>query len=169
MPRLLAHGDMRKYFILKESYIVVEFIPGTKDGTVFMPDRKMRDDTAAADEFTKKNFELLAKLHQNRIFHKAFHVRNSLFRYDENGNMEIFWIDVARCRRYPWKNMKWPILFDLQTWLQDLRIDEVTGRRYIEYYCSAWQNDCPWTSEALMNQLRHFKRRASSAPRNVFC
>jgi tRNA A-37 threonylcarbamoyl transferase component Bud32 len=169
MPRLLAHGDTRKCFILKESYIVVEFIPGTKDGTVFMPDRKMRDDTAAADEFTKKNFELLAKLHQNRIFHKAFHVRNSLFRYDENGNMEIFWIDVARCRRYPWKNMKWPILFDLQTWLQDLRIDEVTGRRYIEYYCSAWQNDCPRTSEALMDQLRHFKRRASSAPRNVFC
>lgn len=168
MPRLLAHGDTRKCFILKQSYLVVEFVPDTMDGTVFMPDGKKREDAAAADEFTRKNFELLAHLHRNQIFHKAFHVRNSLFRYDPDGKMEIFLIDVARCRRYRWKNMKWPVLFDLQTWLRDMGVDETTGRRWVGYYCAAWQGECPWTCDDLMAQLKQFKRRASAKPRNTF-
>ncbi|MEG1980298.1 MAG: lipopolysaccharide kinase InaA family protein, partial [Victivallaceae bacterium] len=167
IPRLLAYGDVRHCFILQESFIVVDFIPESSDGTVFMPGGKQREELTLAEEFTKKNFELLAKVHQHNFYHKAFHLRNSLFRHSADGNLEVFWIDVARCRMWPKPDMSWPIIHDLYTWLKDICFEESVGLRCLEHYCR-FNPQCPLSAAELLAALQKFRRRSGANAVNVF-
>ena len=82
---VLAAGDIRKNFILKENFIATRFIGGSHDGRIFMPGGEMRAETELRKEFTCKHLSLLAEIHDNMIFHKAFHPRNLLWRNSGNG------------------------------------------------------------------------------------
>ena len=167
IPRVLAYGDVRSCFILHESYIVVEFIAGSSDGTSFMPGGRQRDKLTLAEDFTKRNFELLAKVHQHNFYHKAFHPRNSLFRQTAGGDLEVFWIDVAPCRIWSKPDMTWPIVHDLYTWLKDMQFEESVGLRCLEYYCRL-NPKCPATAAELLAALQRFRRRSGAKAVNVF-
>ena len=111
---LLAVGDKRENFILKETFIITAFIEGSSDGRTFMPGGSFYSDLERKEIFCQKNLELLARAHRNNIFHKAFHPRNLLWR-DGEKQMEIFWIDVARCRKVSRFKMPSAIIYDLHT------------------------------------------------------
>ena len=161
IPRVIAVGETRKFLILKESFIITEFIHNTFDGRVFVPNGKFRNQhNEIRAEFCKKNIDLLVKLHEAGYFHKAFHARNLLFRGDTPENLEVFWIDVARMRKT--NNMIFARMLDLHTFFRDMQLpkSELLSllTRYIEK--SKWQ--LYPDAESLLNALLHLKRRAFS-------
>ena len=98
VPDVLAVVEIRKSFVIKENFIATRFVENSRDARVFMPGGTFRSDIDRIVVFAKMNMELFARIHDNLIFHKASHVRNVLWR-EQDGKMQIFWIDVARCRR----------------------------------------------------------------------
>ena len=161
VPKVLAVGETRRYLILKESFIITEFIHNTFDGRVFVPNGKFRyQHNDIRRVFCEKNIDLLVKLHDAGYFHKAFHARNLLFRGDTPENVEVFWIDVARMRKA--KSMAFARMLDLHTFFRDMQLpqDELLAllARYIEK--SKWQ--LYPDAEALLNALLTLKRRAFS-------
>lgn len=161
VPRVLAVGDTRKCFILKESFLVTEFLDRTEDGRVFMPEGKFRTGHGELRHaFAEKHLRELAKLHDGGYFHKAFHPRNLLFRGDSPETMEIFWIDVARLRKM--RNAKRCVVMDLHTFLRDMLLPEKELDELLQVYLSAVKKKHFASQEELKDLLVHFKRRAFS-------
>lgn len=164
--QLLGVADERKCFILKKSYIATAFIEDTQDGRLFMPGGAFFADTARKADFTEQNMALLAKAHDARIFHKAFHPRNLLWRDATDGRLEIFWIDVARCRNAAESAMPRAILVDLHTFFRDMRMTRHELEQAVSIYLAARKNGSyPGGKDALIRDLFHFKRRLFSRKR----
>lgn len=158
VARVLAAGDIRTTFILKETFIVTEFLENTFDGRVFMPGGSHRNELEKRKKFCRLNLELLAKLHKGGIFHKAFHPRNLLWR-DGNKDMEIFWIDVARCRKVSPGKMPFSIIKDLHTFFRDLRLTREETLELIAHYLSfAPKGFLPESREEILERLIRFRR-----------
>ena len=112
--------------------------------------------------FCKLNLQLLAKLHHANIFHKAFHPRNLLWR-NTGKDMEIFWIDVARCRPVSVRAMKRAVLIDLHTFFRDMKLPQNQTFELLEHYKSfAPAQYLPGTTEELLEKLVNFRRRLFS-------
>ena len=130
---------------------------------------EMRAETELRKEFTCKHLSLLAEIHDNMIFHKAFHPRNLLWRNSGNG-MEIFWIDVARCRRVKSWAMKRAILVDIHTFFRDMRPPESELRECVAYYLAQRRNGTyPGGADALIQDVFGFRRRLFSKKRYIVC
>lgn len=156
--KVIAAGDMRKNFILKEAFIVTEFLENSKDGCAFMPGGAFRNDREKCLEFCRKNMELLARLHRGNFFHKAFHARNILWR-ENQGDMEIFWIDVARCRKVSKSRMPWSMTKDLHTFFRDMFLTEKEVLSLLAHYLEfAPGGFLPETAGELLQKLLHFRR-----------
>ena len=166
---VLAVGDVRKFFILKESFIVTEFVSGTRDGRVFMPHGEMRSEHALRRSYCMLNFELLAKIHDNAVFHKAFHPRNLLWRVDGDV-LKVFLIDVARCRKVKRNQLKRSVLVDIHTFIRDIQPTASELDELLEHYLNCRRNGTyPGGKEALKSDLFSFKRRLFSRKRYVIC
>ena len=99
----------------------------------------------------------IAKMHRHGFFHKALHPRNILYRGDTPESMEIFFIDVARCKtRFQW-TMKWFLLFDLYTPLRDLVLPADEARAFLKAYLDNSPN-CPFTLTELEQRLTCYRR-----------
>lgn len=164
VAHVVAVGDQRKNFILQETFIVTEFLENTRDGRVFMSGGTHRADREDMLAFCRLNVEQLAKLHHANIFHKAFHARNLLWRKTENGKMEVFLIDVARCRKVSSRFMPRAVIWDLHTFFRDMRLKEPEIMEVIEHYMkTAPQSYLPeGGAAAIMDELLHFRRRLFS-------
>lgn len=169
IAKVTAAGDLRKGVILQESFIVTEFLENSRDGRMFMPGGELREDRKKRFLFSRLNLELLAKLHHARIFHKAFHPRNLLWR--ENGkDMEVFWIDVARCREVSPGAMPKAIIVDLHTFFRDMRLSyEETVELLSIYIAAAPDRYLPSDAQGIMEKLLHFRRRRFSKKRYKIC
>ena len=167
VAKVIAAGDERKNFILQESFIATEFLHNSRDGRVFMPGGSFREDQKRRHQFCRLNLKLLAQLHNNQIFHKAFHPRNLLWRDSTPGNdMEVFWIDVDRCRKVFPCFMRRAIIVDLHTFFRDMLLSCTETMELIQYYTTlAPQQYLPGTAEEILQQLIHFRRRAFSQKR----
>lgn len=97
MAKLLAAGDIRKNFILKGGYLMTEFADGCRNGIVFCPGEELANDRELCMKFCRAHIPLLAKLHDNGIFHRGFAPGNLLWR-QKGDEVEPVWIDVATCR-----------------------------------------------------------------------
>ena len=169
VAHVLAVGDIRKFFMLKSSFIATSYISDSLDGRKFMPGGEMRSEIALRKEYTLKHFALLAKIHDNMIFHKAFHPRNLLWRQN-NGNMEVFWIDVARCRKTKASAMKRAVLVDIHTFFRDMQPTENELKEAVVFYLSCRKNGgYPGGAECLLKDLYAFKRRLFSKKRYKIC
>lgn len=158
VAQVIAAGDVRKNFILKETFIVTGFLENSRDGRVFMPGGQYQNDDIRRDHFCRINLALLAKLHHADIFHKAFHPRNLLWRDSDTG-MEVFWIDVARCRKVPSRKMPRAVIVDLHTFFRDMRLTKDETMALLEYYYTlAPAQYLPASAAAIMDGLIHFKR-----------
>lgn len=155
--QVLAYGETRRGVTIQNSFIVTRFIAGTRDGTDFMPGGKRRDDVELRKRFCELVAPHLATLHQHGFFHKALHPRNILYRGDTPETMEVFFIDVARCRiRFPWR-MKSAVLFDLYTPLRDLALPAGESRAFLRAYL-AHHVAPPFAPEELERRLRAYRR-----------
>lgn len=161
VPQVLAVGDTRCCFVLKESFLITEFLDDTKDGRVFMPGGMFRE---GAEElcrsFCEGHLQLLARLHDAGYFHKAFHPRNLLFRNGNNSNPELFWIDVARLRKAV--NIRRAVIVDLHTFFRDMLLPYSEVLRLIQFYLDAVGIKHFDSAGEIMEELIHFKRRAFS-------
>ena len=156
---VMAVGDDRENFILKETFIITGFVKDTADGTQFMEGGSFYTDTENKLIFSRLNLELLAKVHHASVFHKAFHPRNLLWR-GTGKEMEIFWIDVARCRPFPRRKMRYAVIKDLHTFFSDMRLTRTQVAELLEYYCTlAPKQYLPETPEKLLDKLINFRRR----------
>ena len=156
-PRVLAYGEKRRLGVLESSFIVTEFISGTRDGCDFMPRGPRRGDVPMRRRFCELIAPHLAALHRIGFFHKAFHPRNILYRGDTPETMEVFFVDVARCRIRPKRLMKFPILFDLYTPLRDLALPKEESLEFLAAYLKH-SPGCPFDMAQLEKNLRAFRR-----------
>ena len=159
--KALAFGETRPHFWrLESSFIITRFIENTRNGCDFMPGGRLRDDAAMRRRFCELIAPHIATMHRHGFFHKALHPRNILYRGGTPETMEIFFIDVARCKtRFLW-TMKWFLLFDLYTPLNDLKLPADESRAFLKLYHANYPNS-PFTlaelEERLSNYCRHGK------------
>ena len=142
MAKLLAVGDERCFFRPRSSFIVTEFAENCQDGRAFYPGGRLESETAWRDEFCRRNFELIAKLHDAGIYHRGFTPANELWRRrsapDENGNLlDIIWIDVASCRKLPSALLRKKIPEDFVNFLRFFQFSEEQHRIFLQAYCDA--------------------------------
>ena len=154
---VLAYGESRRGWKIESAFIVTRFLDGTRDGRDFMPGGKLRDDVGMRRRFCELVSPQLAKLHRHGFFHKALHPRNVLYRGATPEEMEIFFIDVARCRIRFRSMMKGAILFDLYTPLRDLELPAEESREFLAGYLKNFP-DAPFTPERLETKLRAYRR-----------
>ena len=77
--------------------------------------------------------------------------------------MEIFWIDVARCRPVSRRGLFYAVIKDLHTFFTDMHLTRSQTAEMVEYYCSlAPAQYLPGTPEDLLDALIHFRRRLFS-------
>ncbi len=164
--KVLAFGERRTFCHLHDSFFITEYIPDTQDGRSFMPGGAWRENRELREQFWKINMPILAKLHRNHFFHKAIHPRNILWRLRPDGKMEVFWIDVARCRIVFHVRLKRAIAFDLYTILSDLRLPSEEGERLLACYLEHYP-DCGYTYESLCAEMRRFHRHYARKSVNV--
>ena len=155
---VLAFGEERKYgWKLENSFIVTRFIEDTRNGCDFMPGGPRRDDVAMRKRFCALLAPEIAKMNRRGFFHKALHPRNILWRGDTSETMEIFFIDVARCRIRFGFQLPRVILFDLYTPLRDLELPPDESREFLRLYHENYP-DCPFTLPELEDALRKYRR-----------
>jgi len=155
---VLAFGEERKYhWKLENSFIVTRFIEDTRNGCDFMPGGPHRDDVAMRKRFCALLAPEIAKMNRSGFFHKALHPRNILWRGDTPESMEIFFIDVARCRIRFGIQLPRVILFDLYTPLRDLELPPDESREFLRFYHDSFPG-CPFTLPELENALRKYRR-----------
>ena len=155
---VLAFGETRRrHWKLLNSFIITRFIENTRDGTDFMPGGRLHDDEAMRRRYCMLIAPEIAKMHRHGFFHKALHPRNILYRGTTPESMEVFFIDVARCRiRFQW-TMKYFLLFDLYTPLRDLELPADEARAFLKAYHDN-SPDCPFTLAELEQRLSGYRR-----------
>ena len=155
---VLAFGETRKYhWKLEESFIVTRFIENTRNGCDFMPGGPLRRNEAMRRRFCALIAPEIAKMHKRGFFHKALHARNVLYRGETPEEMEIFFIDVARCRiRLPFA-MPYVILFDLYTPLLDLELPTDENLAFLRAYHDSFPEG-PLSLSEIENALRKYRR-----------
>lgn len=163
VANVIAAGDERKNFILQETFILTEFLENCIDGRSFMPGGCFRAEREKLLLFCRMNLELLAKLHSACFFHKAFHPRNLLWREKRDGALEVFWIDVARCRKISSRKMSRAIIFDLHTFFHDMCLTKEETFSLVSHYAAfAPKAYIKENAEGIFELLTHFRRRLFS-------
>lgn len=159
---VLAFGETRKYhWKLEESFIVTRFIENTRNGCDFMPGGPLRGNEAMRRRFFALLAPEIAKMHKHGFYHKALHARNVLYRGETPEEMEIFFIDVARCRIRFKCVMSYVLLFDLYTPLLDLEFPTDENLAFLRTYHDSFP-DCPLSLSELENALRKYRRHHKS-------
>ena len=103
--KVLAAGEKRFLFFPREAFFITGFLEGTSDGREFITGGKYTGKAEWKKEFIKKNIQYIAKFHDKEFHHKGFTPFNMLWkekecsRQKEGDRLEIFWIDVASCRK----------------------------------------------------------------------
>ena len=138
LPELLAVGDTRKFFVLKDCFIITGFADGYRDGRDFFGTGILAQDQTLQQEFLRRNLEMLAFCHQHGIWHRGFTPFNLLYKLkdspDANGNaLDIIWIDVASCRKKLFVNPA-QTAKDIGYLLRYFRFPDEIKMQYLEFY-----------------------------------
>ena len=161
VPRILAVGDVRRFFILEETFLVTGFIADTRDGRDFDPRGPLYGDVEKKMRYCKLHFEQLAKIHNANVFHKSYHPRNLLWR-ERGDKMEIFLIDVPRCRREKPSGMFRAAVTDLHSFFRDMIMPRAQVEELVAYYLKFRTPGTAPTAEEVLDALIHFRRRPFS-------
>ena len=153
--KLLAVGDERSFFKLKNAFIITEFADGFSDGRDFMSGNVMGDKTELRNEFISRNICWMAHLHDAGIMHRGFTPANLLYKVSESndGNaLELKWIDVASCRRMPRWLINKNIADDMQQLFRFFEFSTSELLEYIKLYCAARKSRVP-SAEKILSDL----------------
>lgn len=141
LVKLVAAGEERKFFILKYGFLITEYASGFSDGRVFFSHGELENAIELRDEFVRRNFIYLARMHKAGFIHNGFTPLNLLCKVrttpDEAGNLlDIKWIDVASCRKPYFKfAFKKHIARDLSLFFYFFRFSNSEKISYLETYC----------------------------------
>ncbi len=154
MVRLLAYEEHRRFGVLTFNQIITEFAEGYDSGMAFMPGKPLEHDSALRREFTRRNMELLGRLHELKCLHRGFYPYNLLWRKQADGSLEIRWLDVATCRFkcLPYRFFHTYIRRDLSGYFRKLNASRDEMQEALEVYCRH-NPRCPWTAQELMAKL----------------
>lgn len=98
LPELLATGEIRTGFLIRNSFMITRFMEDFRDGGDFGIGGPLEHDEKTMMEFCRGHLSMLAKLHDEGILHRGFTPANLMYRQDADG-MKFCWIDVASCCR----------------------------------------------------------------------
>ena len=132
VAEVLALGEKRRGFRLQEAFFVTRYLENFRDGNELIPSGA---DETLRDEFIRQNLALLAKLHNAGLVHGCFHPRNELFRLDENGRMEVVWLDLASVIPAG-KSRKFTVSDDLDRFLREFMLSPEKTAEYTGFYSS---------------------------------
>ena len=140
LVKMVATGEDRSPLHIRTAFIVTEFADGFLDGRCFF--ESMSNEIALRDEFTHRNFILVARMHDAGFYHRGFTPMNELWRMlpelDADGNrMEIRWIDIATCHRAWGAVLKRHIVDDLGLFLWFYPLTAEERRDYLRVYLDA--------------------------------
>lgn len=142
MAKLLAAGDTRRFFLLKNMFLMTEFAENFRDGRDFQPAGAVYSDMVLREEYIIRNLRLLAKCHDAGFIHGGFTPANLLYSLreepDENGNlMDLCWIDVATCRKFSLLYPPRKMVTDHWHFFKFLNIRGEELERYLRVYYDA--------------------------------
>ena len=148
VPELLAVGDERCFFRLKNAFLMTRFAEGFRDGRDFMPGGIMAADLPARDEFLRRNLEFLARFHDAGLLHRGFTPANLMWNLrsipDGSGNrLELLWIDLASCRRRPLFIINRLCADELNRCFAPLELSAEKTGELVKFYCSARKRSVP--------------------------
>ena len=142
MVKLVAAGEERCCFVLKSGFLATEYASGFSNGRDFISGAALENENTLKDEFIRRNFIYLARLHGAGIIHRGFTPANLLYRKrndpDRDGNLlDILWIDVASCKKcFAGLGLAKGIARDISLFFHYFDFDRDEKLRYISIYCS---------------------------------
>ena len=144
MARVLAVGGERRFFRPLSCFIVTEFAEGFRDGRAFFPGGDLEDRREWRDEFCRRNFALIAKLHDAGYYHRGFTPMNELWHArktpDGEGHaLDLRWIDVATCHAARGERLRRRIAADLANFLRFWEFSPERRRELLKVYLDAAQ------------------------------
>ena len=132
---VLACGENRNGFRLKESYFVTRFAEDTYQMQEYEFDYPRHEAHAEMLALLSELMTQIARLHAAGFRHGGAHGRNFLCRKQPDGKIEILWIDLATLRRFSRRKRWKEILLDLSDLLEyfDLSKDELAQLQEIYF------------------------------------
>ena len=144
MAKLIASGDTRSFFRLKNMFLMTEFAENFRDGRDFIQGGSLFENAALREEYIVRNLRLLARCHDAGFIHAGFTPANLLYSVrstpDEQGNaLDLCWIDVATCRRFSLLYPPRKMITDHVHFFRFLNIRGKELHRYLQVYYDAVQ------------------------------
>ena len=144
MAKLVASGDSRCFFYLKNTFLMTEFAENFRDGRDFQQGGTLFSNTVLREEYIIRNLQFLARCHDAGFIHAGFTPANLLYKVretpDEQGNkLDLLWIDVATARRFSLLYPPQKMITDHVHFFMFLEIRGEELRRYLQVYYDAVQ------------------------------
>ena len=139
MAKLLAVGEERSFFLVKNAFLITEFAEGYQDGKVFLPGKFRAEDWQDREEFIIRNLHYLAKLHDSGWLHQGFMPGNLLWKKKthpekETETLDLIWIDVATCRKISPQKLKRRLGFEIGNFFRHFNFTDEEILKYLEVY-----------------------------------
>lgn len=142
MAKLLSVGETRKFFWTRTAYLITEFVPGSRNGLAFLPDREFGAHKAYLQEFCRKNLACLALLHDHGVIHNGTAPYNMLWKEKSPSEqkpddaLDVIWIDVASCRKRSFgRRFVKGVRNDLAKFLTPYGFSREEMLAFIRHYC----------------------------------
>ena len=152
VAKTLACGEVRRFGILKSSYIVTRFINNSIDGSALMPTGYLTEDMVLKMAFCRKALEIIARAHVCGFVHSAFHPYKILMDKDDPCNSQLTLIDITKGGFNKTLSMRAAIAIDLATFFIDLRLDAAEIETLCDHYLK-FNTTCGFTSESLWEAI----------------
>lgn len=143
MVKLVAAGEKRCCFVLKDGFVMTEYASGFSNGRDFIAGADFENEKELINEFVCRNFVFLAKMHALGIIHRGFTPANLLYRKRsepdaDNNLLDLLWIDVASCQKpFAGIGLHRGIARDLALFFHYFDFSREEKLRYIRVYCSS--------------------------------
>lgn len=159
LVKMVSAGETRNFFMLKSGFLMTEYAEGFSDGRLFTYKGELKDEKHLIDEFVRRNFQYLAKMHRAGFIHNGFTPPNLLFKIrtapDADGNLlDLRWIDVASCEKVKFKiGSKTRMARDLSLFFRFFRFTDEEKLSFLATYCES-NPDIGMTPEKLLEVIR---------------
>lgn len=150
--KVLACGENRSLGCVRSSFIVTEFIGNTYDGTTLMPGGALWESNDIRMKFSEEAFNVLARIHACKLFHKSFHPHKMLITKTEHvKDLAISLIDVTAAK-FQNTGILTGIAEDILTFVVDMRLTAEEIQQLCKYYLLK-NPTCHLSPQALWERL----------------
>ncbi len=178
-PMPLGYGEKRSNGVLRESCVVTSAILSAQplfptlphQLNALGPEKRL----ALANEIVMPLARLIARLHNKGVYFRDLHGGNILYRYDDSGHPEFFFVDTDKAR-FSWRIARRNRIDDLaQLYISLFRHRTFLWVRFLKRYCTAtkeptlhWRYLFPRVGSAARTLLeRHIRSRSKRCLKNT--